>query len=51
MSKLRKQFTSKEWDQCCGSFCKKCEIAKAYDDKFGEKKGMKKLKADKKKMS
>jgi hypothetical protein len=51
MAKLRNQFTSKEWDKCCGSFCKKCLIAEAYSDKYGEKKGAKKLKEDKKKMS
>jgi hypothetical protein len=51
MSKLRIKFTSKEWEQCCGSFCKKCEIAKAFDKKYGEKKGAKKLKEDKKKMN
>jgi len=49
MSKLKKLFTEKEWEECCGSFCKDCRIAKAYKKEYGKKEGEKKLKKDKKK--
>jgi hypothetical protein len=49
MSKIRKDFTEKEWKECCGSFCKDCTIANAYRKKYGKKVGEKKLLNDKKK--
>jgi hypothetical protein len=49
MSKIRKNFTEKEWKDCCGSYCKDCKIAVAYKDKYGKKEGEKKLNKDRKK--
>ncbi len=49
MSKIRKKFSDKEWNECCGSFCKDCKIANAYRKEFGKKKGEKKFKKDNKK--
>ena len=49
MSKLRKDYTDKEWKECCGGFCKDCNIAKAYRKKYGKKEGEKKFNKDKKK--
>ena len=49
MSKLRKDFTEKEWNECCGSFCKDCRIANAYRNKYGKKERKKKFNKDKKK--
>lgn len=49
MSRLRKNFTEKEWKKCCGSFCKDCDIANAYRDNFGKKEGEKKFIKDYKK--
>jgi len=49
MSKLRKNFTDKEWRACCGGFCNNCKIAAAYKSKFGKKEGEKKFAKDKKK--
>lgn len=49
MSKIKKPFSSKDWEQCCGKMCKDCAIADVYRDKYGKKKGEKKLKEDKKK--
>jgi len=47
MSKLKNLFTKKEWEKCCGSFCKDCHIAKTYKKEYGKKDGEKKLKKDK----
>lgn len=41
MSRLRKEFTEKEWKKCCGSFCKDCDVANAYRKKYGKKEGEK----------
>ena len=49
MTRLRKEFSEKEWKKCCGSFCKDCSIANAYREKYGKKEGEKKLIKDKKK--
>ncbi|HEX7357723.1 MAG TPA: hypothetical protein VF270_08465 [Ignavibacteriaceae bacterium] len=49
MSKLRKNFSEKEWKKCCGSFCKDCDIANAYRDNYGKKEGEKKFNKDYKK--
>ncbi len=51
MSKLRKDFSEKEWKECCGSFCKDCKIANTYRKKYGKKDGEKKFSKDKKKLS
>jgi len=49
MSKLRKEFSDKDWKECCGSFCNDCKIANAYREKYGKKEGEKKFNKDKKK--
>lgn len=49
MSKLGKDFTEKEWKECCGSFCKDCKISNAYREKYGKREGEKKFNKDKKK--
>ena len=49
MSKLRKDFTEKEWTECCGGFCKDCKIANDYRKKYGKKEGEKKFNKDRKK--
>ena len=46
MTKLKNEFTPKEWKGCCGKGCKKCEIAQAYIGKYGRSKGLEKLNAD-----
>jgi hypothetical protein len=51
MSKLRKKFSVKEWQDCCGKLCDDCKIAKAYKDNFGKTEGKKKLKKDIKKFN
>lgn len=51
MSKLRKIFSDKDWEQCCGSFCKDCDIATSYKKKFGKKEGEKKFNKDYKRQS
>jgi hypothetical protein len=50
MSKLVKQFSFKEWNDCCGKFCSGCEIAALYKKKFGKKKGERKLREARKKI-
>jgi len=49
MSKLRKDFSEREWKECCGGFCKDCKITNAYQKKYGKKEGEKKFNKDKKK--
>lgn len=49
MSKIRKNFADKDWENCCGSFCRDCKIANTYLNKFGKKEGEKKFNKDKKK--
>ncbi len=46
MAKLRNRFSRKQWKDCCGKGCKKCEIAQAYTGEHGRDKGLKKLNAD-----
>ena len=48
MGDLKKKFSHKEWKDCCGKGCKKCEIAQAYIGEFGRKEGLEKLNADRK---
>ena len=38
MTKLKNEFSRKEWKDCCGKGCKKCEIAQAYIAEYGERK-------------
>jgi hypothetical protein len=49
MAKLRKKFSKTAWHNCCGKLCDDCKIADAYIEKFGKKKGKKKLNRDHKK--
>ena len=47
MPDLKKKFSRKEWKDCCGKGCKKCEIAQAYIAEYGDRKaGLEKLNAD-----
>ena len=47
MTKLKNEFSRKEWKGCCGKGCKKCEIAQAYIAEYGDRKtGLEKLNAD-----
>ena len=46
MTKLKDEFTRKEWKGCCGKGCKKCEIAQAYVAKYGRSEGLERLNAD-----
>ena len=48
MPDLKKKFSRKEWSDCCGKGCKKCEIAQAYIAEYGRKDGLEKLNADRK---
>lgn len=50
MSKLRKKFSEKEWQDCCGKLCDDCKIARAYMKQYGRKEGEKKIKKDQKKV-
>ncbi len=50
MSKLRKEFSIKEWEECCTKLCKDCKIAMAYQNKFDKKVAAKKIKKDRKKI-
>ncbi len=49
MSKLREEFSKKDWKDCCGKFCKDCKIAQRYKEKYGKKEAHKKHKKDWKK--
>jgi hypothetical protein len=47
VTKLKNEFSRKQWHDCCGKGCKKCEIAQAYIAEFGSRKeGLAKLNAD-----
>ncbi len=47
MTRLIDEFSRTEWKDCCGKGCKKCEIAQAYIEKYGDRKvGLEKLNAD-----
>jgi hypothetical protein len=43
---LMERFTRKQWKDCCGKGCKKCEIAQAYIGEHGKKKGLELLNED-----
>ncbi len=49
MSKLRKQFSEKEWKDCCLGMCSSCAISNAYIEKYGKKLAEKKIKKHKEK--
>jgi hypothetical protein len=46
MPELKERFTRKQWKDCCGKGCKKCEIARAYVDEYGKKDGIDRLNDD-----
>jgi hypothetical protein len=46
VTKLKNEFGRKEWKDCCGKGCKKCEIAQAYIGEYGRQDGLEKLRAD-----
>ena len=46
VTELMEQFSRKQWKDCCGKGCKKCEIAQAYTAEYGKKKGLDKLNDD-----
>lgn len=50
MSKIYKEFSGKEWNDCCGKLCSDCEIADAFRKKYGKKKGERKLRKKRKKI-
>jgi hypothetical protein len=50
VTKLKNEFTHKEWKDCCGKGCKKCEIAQAYIAEYGRSEGLEKLNTDRAKM-
>ena len=39
-TELVERFSRKQWKDCCGKGCKKCEIAQAYIGEYGKKKGL-----------
>jgi hypothetical protein len=46
VTKLKNEFSRKEWKDCCGKGCKKCEIAQTYIGEYGRSEGLHKLNAD-----
>jgi len=48
VTKLKNEFSRKEWKDCCGKGCKKCDIAQAYVGEYGRADGLDKLNADRK---
>ncbi|RPI27999.1 MAG: hypothetical protein EHM52_05395, partial [Actinomycetota bacterium] len=47
-AELRERFSRKEWKDCCGKGCKKCDIAQAYIGEYGKKEGLDRLNDDRK---
>ena len=46
MTKLKNEFSRKEFKDCCGGGCKKCKLAQAYIAEYGSRKeGLEKLNA------
>lgn len=39
-TELMQRFSRKQWKDCCGKGCKKCEIAQTYIGEHGKKKGL-----------
>ena len=50
MSKLKDDYTPKQWKSCCGKGCKKCDIAQAYIARYGRAEGLERLSVDRAKM-
>ena len=49
MTKLKNQFSRKEFKDCCGKGCKKCELVQAYVAEYGDRKeGLARLNDDRK---
>jgi hypothetical protein len=46
VTKLKSEFSRREWKDCCGHGCKKCRIAQAYIGKYGREEGLARLNAD-----
>ncbi len=46
MPDLKDKFSRKEWKDCCGKGCKKCEIAQTYISAHGRGDGLPLLRAD-----
>ena len=46
MTRLKEEFSAKQWKGCCGKGCKKCEIAQTYIGEYGRSEGLEKLNAD-----
>jgi hypothetical protein len=46
MPDLKDKFSRKEWKDCCGKGCRKCEIAQAYIGTHGRGDGLTLLRAD-----
>ena len=47
MTNLKHEFSRKEFKDCCGGGCKKCQLAQAYIAEYGSRKeGLEKLNAD-----
>jgi len=47
-AELRERFSRKEWKDCCGKGCKKCDIAQAYIGEYGKTEGLERLNDDRK---
>jgi hypothetical protein len=45
-TELMARFSRKQWKDCCGTGCKKCEIAQTYIGEYGKKKGLALLNED-----
>jgi len=45
-TELIERFSRKQWKDCCGKGCKKCEIAQSYIAEYGKKKGLELLNED-----
>lgn len=39
-TELAGRFSRRQWKDCCGKGCKKCEIAQTYIGEYGKKKGL-----------
>ncbi len=48
MPDLSTKFSRKEWKDCCGKGCRKCELAQTYVAAYGRGDGLSQLKADRK---
>jgi len=46
VTKLKNEFSRKQWKKCCGHGCKKCEIAGTYIAAHGRDEGLKLLNDD-----